>query len=150
MQTFMPHDTYAESAQALDPKRRRNQRNECKVIVKTLLGMYPPREDGRPGGWPHHPAVLQWRGYEHALCRYALDVCRACIGAGDVNGDLSGFFLHTAAELPDTGRPPWMGRADYHLSHRSNLIRKDPDYYRPLWPDVPPDLPYVWPSKETP
>ena len=29
-----------------------------------------------------------------------------------------------------------------------DLIRKDPVYYRPLFPDVPPDLPYVWPPSD--
>ena len=34
---------------------------------------------------------------------------------------------------------------DLILSHRSNLIRKAPEHYAPLWPDVPDNLPYVWP-----
>jgi hypothetical protein len=41
--------------------------------------------------------------------------------------------------------PPWLGDEQLHRSHQSNLIRKDPGFYRPLFPDVPPDLPYVWP-----
>jgi alpha-tubulin suppressor-like RCC1 family protein len=32
-------------------------------------------------------------------------------------------------------------------SHRSNLIRKMPEHYGPIWPDVPDDLPYYWPGK---
>src|SRR3712207_7307101 len=34
-----------------------------------------------------------------------------------------------------------------HLSHRSALVRKDPARYRPLFPEVPDDLPYVWPVR---
>ena len=41
--------------------------------------------------------------------------------------------------------PPWMGDKAFHLSHRSNLVRKLPERYGELWPDVPPDLPYIWP-----
>jgi hypothetical protein len=41
--------------------------------------------------------------------------------------------------------PPWLGDEAFHLSHRSALVRKDPDHYRPLYPDAPDDLPYVWP-----
>jgi hypothetical protein len=37
-----------------------------------------------------------------------------------------------------------------HQSHRSALVRKDPGHYRPLFPDVPDDLPYVWPASERP
>jgi hypothetical protein len=42
--------------------------------------------------------------------------------------------------------PPWLGDADFHLSHRSRLIAKDPRFYTPLFPDTEPDLEYVWPE----
>ena len=42
--------------------------------------------------------------------------------------------------------PRWLGDAAFHLSHRSNLVRKDPEFYRPRFGDVPDDLPYVWPA----
>jgi hypothetical protein len=32
-----------------------------------------------------------------------------------------------------------------HRSHRSKLVQKAPEHYRPLFPDVPDDLDYVWP-----
>jgi hypothetical protein len=35
-----------------------------------------------------------------------------------------------------------------HRSHRSALLRKDPDHYRPLFGDQPADLPYVWPQSD--
>lgn len=41
--------------------------------------------------------------------------------------------------------PSWL-TDEFCLSHRSNLIRKNPDHYRPLWPDVPDNLPYIWPD----
>jgi len=146
IQTFMPHDTYEESARALDPVRRRNQRNECKVILKTLLGMYPITKTGRPGGWPYHPATKMWKGHEYALSTYALAVCKACVDDGWVNGDLTAFFEEVRNSLEPGGCPTWMGSFAFHESHRSNLIRKDPTYYRPKWPGVPDDLPYVWPQ----
>jgi hypothetical protein len=43
--------------------------------------------------------------------------------------------------------PPWLGDDELHRSHQSALVRKDPDHYRPLFPDVPDDLPYVWPVR---
>lgn len=55
----------------LDNKRLKNQRNEALIILKTLLGEYP---DG--GGWPHHPNVTRWKGYEGQLIDYALAMCR--------------------------------------------------------------------------
>ena len=44
------------------------------------------------------------------------------------------------------GPPSWMGIAEIHRSHRSNLLRKDPVFYTPVFEDgLPDDLPYVWP-----
>jgi len=52
----------------------------------------------------------------------------------------------TQAELTATGAvPAWLGRDDVHRSHRSALVRKDPGYYGPLFPDADPEEPYVWP-----
>ena len=42
--------------------------------------------------------------------------------------------------------PGWWGLERLHLSHRSNLLRKDPVFYGPLFPDTPADLDYVWPE----
>ena len=44
----------------------------------------------------------------------------------------------------------WLGDPAVHRSHQSALVRKDPDHYRPLFPDVPDDLPYVWPASDRP
>ena len=40
-----------------------------------------------------------------------------------------------------------MGAKAFHLSHQSNLVRKDATFYGPLFPDVGPDLEYVWPCR---
>lgn len=149
MQTFMPHDTYRESAAALDDARLRNQRNECKAILKTLLGEYETTATGRPGGWPNHPVVKMWAGYEHALCRYALAICSEALRREWYNGDLTEFFEEKKAALPSGGDPTWMGRFVLHESHRSNLIRKDPEYYGPKWPKTPNNLAYFWPTCAT-
>ena len=43
--------------------------------------------------------------------------------------------------------PTWLFDSELQRSHRSALVRKDPDHYRPHFPDVPDDLPYVWPVR---
>jgi hypothetical protein len=43
--------------------------------------------------------------------------------------------------------PPWLGDSALHRSHQSALLRKDPELYRPWFPGVPDDLPYVWPVR---
>ena len=48
--------------------------------------------------------------------------------------------------------PSWLGDEALHRSHRSNLIAKDPDFYRPRFAErfgaEPDDLPYVWPGPD--
>ena len=44
--------------------------------------------------------------------------------------------------------PPWLGDSRFHDSHKSNLFRKDPEYYSVFGEEVPHDLPYFWPTKE--
>ena len=40
--------------------------------------------------------------------------------------------------------PHWLGDDEFHASHRSNLLRKDFEYYtKHGWVDNPDD-PYVW------
>jgi hypothetical protein len=54
------------------------------------------------------------------------------------------------ADLARAGElPAWLGREDFHRSHQSALLRKDPAHYRPIFGlDVPDDLPYVWPVSD--
>ncbi len=149
MQTFLPWADFEASARALDPKRLGKQRVECIQVVRGLtVATY---------GWRHHPAVKMWRGHLEALGRYALTCCDVWVerGHGDtcaatLGADLAAAGVATIrsqAELADAGElPPWLGDEDFHRSHRSSLVRKDPAHYRPQFPDVPDDLPYVWPA----
>jgi hypothetical protein len=59
--------------------------------------------------------------------------------------------IRTQDELTAAGElPPWLGDDALHLSHRSALLRKDPDRYRAMFGDLPADLPYVWPPSDRP
>lgn len=147
MQTFLPYADFAATAKVLDPRRLGKQRVEALQVLRGLTV---------PGyGWRHHPAVKMWTGYPEALVRYALEIClewRAAGRADTVAATLAAEFgreprgqdaLRAAGELP-----PWLGREDLHRSHRSSLVRKDPGWYRPIFGDVPDDLPYVWPASD--
>src|SRR5690606_41036829 len=68
MQTFLPYPGFAESALVLDRRRLGTQRVEAIPVLRGLIV---------PGyGWRRHPAVRMWTGYEEALVRYGLEVCR--------------------------------------------------------------------------
>ncbi len=152
MQTFLPHPGFAATAEILDPLRLGKQRVEA---IQVLRGLTVPGY-----GWRHHPAVRMWVGYEEALVCYGLEICRVWTATGRADtcaatlvADLTAATGIPAprhqAELARTGDlPPWLGDPAFHRSHRSALIRKDPAYYAPLFPDVPPDLPYVWPPSD--
>lgn len=87
-----------------------------------------------------------WRGYEAALISYGIAMCDEWIARGykdTCRGKIGLFRLKYGTE---DVLPPWWGRPDVHSSHRSNLLRKDPDFYGQYnWPDSP-EAPYVWPS----
>jgi Pyrimidine dimer DNA glycosylase len=150
VQTFLPYADFERSARVLDPKRLGKQRVETIQVVRALT---------RPGyGWANHPAVLMWKGFEEALGQYGFVCCQVWteLGFGDtcaatIASDLAAadvLTIRPQAELAAAGAlPPWLGREELHRSHRSALVRKDPDRYRPLFPDVPDDLPYLWPVR---
>jgi hypothetical protein len=144
VQTFLPYAGFAESAAVLDDKRLGKQRVETLQILRALY-----REKY---GWKRHPAVLMWQGYEAALACYGVAVCDEWIRRGrqDTCKDkileevLESTGTHDVCSAP---RPPWLGDERLHASHRSSLLRKDPDHYGSRFSD-PDDLPYFWPTHE--
>ncbi|GGJ97614.1 hypothetical protein GCM10010123_29520 [Pilimelia anulata] len=154
MQTFLPYPDFRDSALALDQRRLGKQRVET---IQVLRGLTVPGY-----GWRHHPAVKMWSGYEEALVRYGLDMCavwcatgRADTCAGTLAADLVAAggpaAVRTRAELAAAGDlPPWLGDEEFHRSHRSSLLTKDPAHYGDRFADTPPGLPYVWPASDRP
>ena len=138
MQTFLPYADFSLSAQSLDYRRLGKQRVECKQILLAL--------DKTSGGWVNHPAVKMWRGYRSSLAYYGFIVCREWIARG-YNDSLLPYFVeeYKQAAAVSHFQPDWLGDEAFHLSHQSNLVRKDAAFYAPVFPGVPDDLPYVWP-----
>lgn len=143
MQTFLPYNDYAKSAAALDNKRLNKQRSEVKQIYKSLVLI---AAGVTPHGWMRHPAVLMWLGHEAELLKYGIAVCTEWTNRG-YKDNLLPEFKSSLAECINYSAPKWLGNKDFHLSHQSNLIRKDSSFYSPLFPGVPDNLPYYWPSK---
>ena len=121
MQTFLPYPDFSESAKVLDRQRLGKQRVETIQILKALtLPSY---------GWSRHPATLMWRGHVPALVQYGLAICAEWKRRGYVDNCAP----QIAAFQPDgeiSPLPPkWLGDPSFHASHRSNLLRKDPQHY---------------------
>jgi hypothetical protein len=152
MQTFLPYPGFTDSARVLDARRLGKQRVETIQVLRALTV---------PGyGWRHHPAAGMWAGYEEALVRYGLEVCtlwcemgRADTCATTMVDDLTQAVglrsVRSQVDLTEAGEiPPWLGEKAFHLSHMAALVRKDPEHYRRFFPDVPDNLPYVWPVSD--
>lgn len=143
MQTFLPYPQFYESAHALDNKRLGKQRVECLQILRALTN--------KKYGWQNHPAVNMWRGHEGALLTYThviIDIWRARGFKDTCKAKVHKEFPYERFTEEQYIYPPWLGNEAFHLSHQSNLIRKFPEHYRKIFgPDVPDNLPYVWPTK---
>ena len=53
---------------------------------------------------------------------------------------------HTRTTPPRSRMPEWLGNPDFHLSHRAKLLRKEPKFYKTVFPDADLDLDYIWPE----
>jgi hypothetical protein len=150
MQTFLPFPSFDESAHVLDGPRLGKQRVETLQILRALI--VPTY------GWQRHPAVTMWRGFVPALTAYGLATVQAWTERGHADS-VRDQLLEFAPEV--AGRPQswlarqgllplWIGDQRVHESHRSRLIAKAPEIYRPLFPDTPEGLEYVWPGGPPP
>ena len=148
MQTFLPYPSFTKSAKCLDRMRLGKQRVECLQILNALLSPGTSR-------WENHPAVKMWRGYEEALCVYGMCICADWIGRGYADtcfGKIQALapgsrtLVGKAGVLPDDIVPWWYGDHRLHASHRSNLLRKDKNWYGKFgWKETD-DIPYFWPT----
>lgn len=148
MQTFLPYPDFARSAAVLDDRRLGKQRVETLQVVRALTW--------ETYGWKRHPAVRMWEGHLEALGRYGYTVCAEWVRRGyadtcaaSIAADLDSAgvrHVRTEAELVAAGEmPTWLGDDRVHGSHRAALVRKDPEHYRPHFPEAVPEAPYHWP-----
>lgn len=90
-----------------------------------------------------------WTGHLHALALYGLAGLDELSKRGYEYPQHRITFEQYAATFPDTGMPWWMGHKEFHLSHQSNLLRKNKDHYGQFFGDISDELPYLWPCNET-
>lgn len=130
MQTFLPYPDFRKSMEALDYRRLGKQRVECLQLLKAL--------DDSTYGWAKHPACKMWKGYREALALYMNTAIDVWVERGYKN-TMQKANIITPVELPH-----WLGNEAFHMSHQSNLKRKDPVFYKHF--NVNPDLEYIWPE----
>ena len=135
MQTFVPYESFEDTARVLDDKRLGKQRVETMQILNVLY-------TGSRGAWSSHPATRMWAGHEGVLLEYQFVICAEWIRRG---------FKHTLthdAGLVEkfktrTVPPFWLGHPLVHKSHRQTLKHKDPIAYALFAEEA--KYEYVWP-----
>lgn len=131
MQTFLPVADFKESAEILDYRRLGKQRVEARQILNAL--------QGKSKGWVNHPATRMWKGFEPALEQYLREMILGWKSLGYKNN----------MEIPEKDSsiiyPLWFKDENFHAAHRSNLLRKKPEYYSKFGWKENSDLPYIWP-----
>ena len=143
MQTFLPYQSFSESAKCLDRQRLGKQRVEAWQILQAITD---PNY-----GWQNHPAVKMWRGYEFELCAYGFFICEEWINRG-YKDSLRDRFLEYQEKHPCPLTdlkliPRWLGNKNFHASHRSALLFKNYDWYSQFGWTEEPKYDYVWPVK---
>jgi hypothetical protein len=163
VQTFLAYPDFAKSVKVLDWRRLGKQRveafqllcaNGCNWalaerqwrIEQGLMKDKPLRK-----GWVNHPATVMWREYDQALAVYMNLAIAEWESRGYQNTMRYRPYLYNEffgmKEYRDmVDMPLWLGDPQFHASHRSNLLRKDPEYYSQFGWTEGPDLEYVWPE----
>ncbi len=130
MQTFLPYPDFKRSAKVLDYRRLGKQRVEALQILKALqVENY---------GWRNHPIVKMWKDYESALIEYKNCMIEEWINRG-YNNTMAIDAINDAIVYP-----MWLGNEELHASHRSNLLKKDHDYYSQFNWEEEPGRDYIW------
>jgi hypothetical protein len=143
MQTFVPINSFSQSAEVMDLRRLGKQIIECQQIFKAL---------SVPGyGWQSHPAVKMWRGHRGSLLNYTEAFNKEWrIRRGKDHGAYLNLLQIASEHFIDPSEydmPKWWGVYEVHESHQSNLVRKAPEHYSKYFPNVREDLEYLWPVR---
>lgn len=140
MQTFLPYESFLETAKVLDYRRLNSQRREAYGIIKILIG------ESIGKGWVNHPAVKMWSGYDEMLKQYFNVIVKEWVDRGYVNN-----YEYFSIDESKLIKPWWLGNEDFHRAMRSRLIEKDESFYLPKFQEDKGfnNGKYFWPVNET-
>ena len=134
MQTFLPYESFEESASVLDWRRLGKQRVEGMQIINAI-------NNPKKQGWQNHPATIMWTPYVNALKLYTNVIILEWIKRG-YNNNMELY------DFNNLEKPHWLGKEEFHSSHRANLLRKDYESYSKFGWKENPEAPYGWHDKE--
>ena len=134
MQTFLPYPDVRESLRCLDWQRLNKMRSESKQILNALVA----KRYNVKWGYQKHAATCMWEGYENALAFYMNAAIEEWVKRGYKNN------MRVIPIYRTIFFPPWFGRKDFHAAHRSNLLRKNFEFYKQYNWKEPSNLNYLW------
>jgi len=137
MQTFLPFADFKKSFRVLDYKRLGKQRAEALILIHVIEAMQNGNNVRK--GWKNHPITIMWMHFLDALKLYCNLSIEEWVTRG-YNNTIPKFILDES----DVILPDWLGYGAFHASHRSNLLRKDFEYYRQFQWKENPSNPYLW------
>jgi|SRR3954462_14871037 hypothetical protein len=133
MQTFLPYHDFRTSALCLDKKRCWKQVIEASQIIGTLTGKWT--------AWKNHPVARMWRKYLPALISYYNVFWETSVNKHSIRVvKMQPMYTQENIVLP-----LWLGDEKVHASHRSNLLRKNIEFYSKYNWVEPDNMPYYWP-----
>jgi hypothetical protein len=143
MQTFLPYPDFKETAKCLDRQRLGKQRIEAYQLLSLMI-------DNNKKAWRNHPAFKMWDGYDISLARYGITICNEWIRRGYKDSMKERFIDILNSFLPYNNQcdPHWLGDENFHASHRSNLLKKNYEYYKQFGWNEPDNLEYIWPTNK--
>lgn len=169
MQIFAPYPSFIDISNCLDPKRLNKQKIEiwqilkcleigpyqCKVckryidddfeIKKTCLNDKDCIEIKTP--WYNHPATQAVKNYELFFIDYALEIADSCLKLGYKDTLIPKIQAFKEIFKGEYKKPWYWGDNRFHDSHKSNLLRKNKEYYGKFNWKVAENLEYWWPNK---
>jgi len=145
MLVILPYANVTDSLRILCNDDLIDQIRQCEIILQILA---EPNTD--------ESKLLvhkMWRGYESAVLWHTIQACQefdlrapqwqrrtlAVTRRSWLRAQKAGWRLPPLM-------PRWFGYRLVHMSHQSHLIRHRPDTYARHWPDVPLDMPLLWPQ----
>lgn len=132
---FIPYPIFTAIFKCLDWRRLGKQRVEAFQVLNITDKL----------GFSHHPILDMWRGYEDVLKVYFNNCVIEWVRRGYNNNMAFEYRDNPGSPLIP---PPWWGNERIHASHRSNLLRKDPEWYSRFGWKEPDNLPYIWPKTD--
>lgn len=150
MQTWLTRVSWRAASQDLESRQAVLQTIEAYDLFEYLLGYSDESKEAPPA-----PLQRMWQGHEYSLGIYAMTMGERVhkLGIKDEiffkTHDLFQQWKKDAKEdgepIPSWVTPPWARDTDVMRSHRSNLVRRWPRQYSPIFLKTPDNMPYVWP-----